>query len=300
VVKDSYGVTCTQFDPCPTVQQAVDLSVYGDEIKIHAGTYSENIFIETAGITLRGTSRANTILVAAGGREGAVGNANNPLNAVIEIRAPNVTLTKLAIIVPAGKATKRDAGVFAWPGSDNLSLTHCRVERLRDLRIDEPTAPGSRGIFVLLSRNSTVRNNRFTGNFEDHVHLPTGGVLVENNLVVGAARAGVSIMSPDFDPNFPSDKNTIAENRIFSSIDDGIHVQGDRNIITKNKIQNNGGYGVYLCGPQDDGCYHLTHVCGKSAPVTPPAAPNDLTNLRLECFIFSPYPFSYFIIPINF
>ncbi|MGL1904419.1 MAG: hypothetical protein OCC49_19965 [Fibrobacterales bacterium] len=249
------GTYCTRQDPCATIQEAVDRTEPGDVIKIDEGQYMENVFIETSNITLKGKNAFNTIVVAAGGRDGAVGNAGNPLNAVFEIKAPGVTIQNLSIVVPEGAAEKREAGIFAWAGSDGLIVAHNIIERKRDLRIDEPTVPGSRGVFILLSRGSAVRNNTFLGNYEDHVHLPTGGVVVKHNLMVGAARAGLSVMAPDFIPDFPADNNRITHNTIVGSIDAGIHIQGNQNIIKHNTLIKNGGYGVYICGSDDTGCY---------------------------------------------
>lgn len=248
------GTTCSADDPCGTIQGAVDVASPGDTIRIGSGTYSENVLVETAGLTFDGGSRHRTKIVSAGGRDGAVGNAGNPLDAVFEIAAPQVTITNLTLSHPPGKATKRDAAVFAWSGSDSLSVHRNIIKRQRDAQTDEPTVPGSRGVFILLSPDSVVSRNLFIGGYQDHVHLPTGGTLVERNVMIGASRAGLSVMDPDVFPDFPSFDNVIQYNVMLNNLDDGIHTQGDSNIIRHNSVIGNGGYGVYLCGDDND-CY---------------------------------------------
>ena len=78
---------------------------------------------------------------------------------------------------------------------------------------------------------------------------------MKNNVMRGAARAGLSIMAPDAIADFPADENIITRNIITGSIDAGVHIQGDRNTVKRNRIFKNGGYGIYLCGMKDDGCY---------------------------------------------
>ena len=143
------GATCTQLKPCGSIQDAVDQAESGDTIFIGRGKFEENVLIETPGISLVGARRGRTVVVSAGGREGAVGNAGNPLDAIFEVKAPDVSLRHLSLLHPEGDAVKRDAGVFAWKGSDGLEVRNCVVQRLRNERIDEPTSPGSRGCFCL-------------------------------------------------------------------------------------------------------------------------------------------------------
>lgn len=254
VETDGFGAGCTSHQPCGSIQTAVDVASAGDTIRIGRGEFYENVFVETSGLTFRGAGDDKTTIVSAGGRDGAVGNAGNPLDAIFEVRAPDLTITGLRLVHPSGDAVKRDAAVFAWPGSDGLLVERNHIERLRDSRTDEPTTPGSRGVFILLSPTSEVSRNNFEGNYQDHVHLPTGGVLVERNEMTGAFRAGISVMDPDQFPDFPAFDNVIQHNRISDSLDDGIHIQGDRNTIRRNHVFDNGGFGIYLCGDHLD-CY---------------------------------------------
>lgn len=255
VQEGATGTLCSRQDPCGEIQRAVDLAESGDTVRIGRGTFVENIWVQTPDIRLIGARRGRSEIISAGGRPGAVGNANNPLDAIIEVNASDLVIRRLTLTHPSGNATKRDAAVFAWPGSDGIEVTQSVIRRLRDQRVDEPTSPGSRGVFILLSRDGLIERNRFSGNYQDHVHLPTGGTRVTKNVMVGAARAGISVMDPDFIANFPADNNVITRNLIMHSIDSAIHIQGDQSTVTNNILRRNGGFGVYLCGPADDGCY---------------------------------------------
>ncbi len=260
VEKHGVGTSCTAHDPCGAIQVAVNIAVAGDAILIGSGVYVENVFIQTSDISLIGTSRHNTVIETAGGRPGAEGNAGNPLDAIIEVRAANVTVTDLALIHPPGHAVKREAAVFAWKGSPGFTIIDCIIDRQRTNRTDEPTIPGSRGVFIFDGPGGLIAHNIFKGNYQDHVHLPTKEVIVKDNKISGASRAGISVMDPVsfVGPDvFDSTHNILQHNVIKDSLDDGIHIQGDFTTIIDNKIINNKGYGVYLCGDGQlgGGCY---------------------------------------------
>lgn len=267
VEKGSQGTSCLAIDPCGVIQDAVDLALANDTIHIGPGVYKENVFIQTGDISLQGDSKNNTVIEAAGGREGALGNAGNALDAILEIRAANVTITALSLVHPRGKAKIREAAIFAWKGSPGLQVTHCLIERKRNKRTDEPTVPGSRGIFIFggflgfdgPGPHGLIANNEFRGNYQDHVHLPSNGIIVRDNSMIGASRSGISVMDPvSFvgPDNYNSRNNLIKDNVILKSLDDAIHIQGDSTTITGNTIVKNKGYGIYLCGEGiGGGCY---------------------------------------------
>ncbi|MDH5650159.1 MAG: hypothetical protein OEY67_10960, partial [Gammaproteobacteria bacterium] len=132
VAQGGVGLACTDVDPCGSVQLAVDQAVEGDVVAIAPGVYRENILVQTAGITLLGESANNTIIQTKGGREGAVGNAGNPLDAIVEVQAANISLINLTLMHPRGNAVKREAAVFAWKGAPGLHIKNCIIERQRN------------------------------------------------------------------------------------------------------------------------------------------------------------------------
>ncbi|MFT7561648.1 MAG: hypothetical protein ACI93R_003577 [Flavobacteriales bacterium] len=251
VNKKGDGDICSYNDPCRSIQTAIDKAVDGDIIVIARGKYHENLFIQTPGITLQGKNKRRTIITTAGGREGALGNAGNPLDAIIEVRASNVAIRNLTIGHPVGVAIKREAAIFAWKGSPNLHVVNSIIARKRTARTDEPTVPGSRGIFIFAGPGSVIEDNMFIGNYQDHVHLPSNEVIVRNNRIAGASRSGVSVMDPVsfVGPDVFNNKNNVIENNfIRDSLSGGIHIQGDETTINNNVIVNSDGYGIYLCG----------------------------------------------------
>lgn len=260
VEQDGVGVICSAEAPCGAIQDAVDLAVEGDSILISSGIYVENIFIQTSDIALKGESKNSTVIETAGGRYGATGNAGNALDAIIEVRAANVAISDLSLIHPRGHAVAREAAIFAWKGSPGLEVKNCIIERKRINRTDEPTTPGSRGVFIFAGPGSLIADNQFRGNYQDHVHLPSNNVTVKNNSMRGASRAGISVMDPvSFvgPDSFDSTNNILKDNLIMDSLDDGIHIQGDYTTIVGNIIFRNKGHGIYLCGDGQigGGCY---------------------------------------------
>lgn len=260
VEQGAIGITCSAEFPCGVIQDAVNMAVEGDLILIGSGIYIENVFVQTSNITLKGKSRTSTVIQTAGGREGALGNAGNPLDAIIEVRAANVAISDLSLIHPRGHAVAREAAIYAWKGSPGLQVKNCIIDRKRINRTDEPTIPGSRGVFIFSGPGSVVADNKFRGNYQDHIHLPSNNVIVKNNSITGASRAGISVMDPvSFvgPDNFDSTKNLIINNIIMDSLDEGIHIQGDFNTIVGNIIIRNKGFGIYLCGDGQfgGGCY---------------------------------------------
>ncbi|MFV2057702.1 MAG: hypothetical protein ACC707_14645 [Thiohalomonadales bacterium] len=44
-----------------------------------------------------------------------------------------------------------------------------------------------RGVFIFAGPGSLVAHNKFKGNYQDHVHLPSSGVTVLDNSITGGA-----------------------------------------------------------------------------------------------------------------
>lgn len=234
--------------PGESIQQAVDLASPGDQIVIHAGLYVENVTIPMgkARLTVAGTGEGKVVLQSAGSLKQAP--AGVPADIVFDIFSPGVTVRNLTIRHPEAVPTARDIGVFVRPPAQNVTLSNLVVERLRSGDVLEPTAPGSRGLLVFQATGTTVRNSLFQGNYEDHIHLPTSATVVLNNEVSGATRLGIVIIQETAESL--SVANVIIGNRVSGSGSDGIQVQGDENLVQANRIWNNGGYGIHLCGAE--------------------------------------------------
>jgi len=244
------GTACTAPDPCGRIQQAVDLAAAGDHIRVRPGTYVENVTIPAGkdGVTLSGSGHGSTVVQSAGGDlVPKFAPAGVPADIVLDIFATEVTVRRLTIRHPEGTPTKRDIGVFVRPSALDARLEKLQFERARTGGALEPTAPGSRGLFVVRATGMEIRSSEFAGNYQDHVHLPTSQAQVIDNVLRGATRLGIVIIQET--PDTLATENILRGNRVTGSGGDGIQIQGDDNVVQANRADSNGGYGILLCGP---------------------------------------------------
>ncbi|UCE88160.1 MAG: right-handed parallel beta-helix repeat-containing protein [Pseudomonadota bacterium] len=250
------GLSCTQPDPCGSIQMAVDVASSGDRIHVGPGTYVENVRLGTPqapntkpNITITGAGSKKTNVESAGG----VGERppTVPADIIFDIWSADVTIEKLTMVHPAGAPTKRDIGVFVGPPAVNAVLSKCEIARERTGNNLEPWQPGSRGILVFRATGSLVSKNLFRGNYEDHIHMPTSESEISKNDVTGATRLGIVIIQES--ANSFSVDNLVVKNNVSNSGSDAIQIQGDDNLVVKNKVANNGGAGIKLCGIDEVG-----------------------------------------------
>ncbi len=190
--------------------------------------------------------KSGATIVSAGGKFGEQAPAGVDVDIIIDVQSPDVTISKLTLQHPVGVATKRDVGVFFKPGAANGRLTKSEVVRLST---GEPTAPGSRGVLVFRATGVVIDKNSFSGNYQDHIHLPTSASETIKNDVSGATRLGIVIIQEPPATNQLSVDNVILGNTVTGSTSDGIQIQGDDNSVVKNNVSNNDGAGIRLCGP---------------------------------------------------
>jgi len=258
VSTEGTSLDCLKVSPCGSIQQAIDISSPGDEIHVAKGTYFENVSIggpmnpnAKPGITISGEGDRKTIVISAGGK--GMRPAGVLADIVFDIWSADVTIEKLRIVHPEEVATKRDMGVFIGPPAVNATLQKCTIVRKRlgsglDL---EPTAPGSRGVLVFRAAGSVITKNKFKGNYEDHIHMPTRRSEITKNEVSDAKRLGIVVVQENAGSD--STGSIIAKNEVEGSGSDGIQIQGDGNIVIKNEIENSGGAGIKLCGIDEVG-----------------------------------------------
>lgn len=243
------GVDCSLSTPCGTIQSAVDLAVENDQINVAAGKYMENVRIPggKSGLKIMGAGAKKTRLTSAGGIPGVFAPAGVPADIIIDIFSPNVVIIGMTLVHPKAVPTKRDIGVFVRPPATNVTVANCTIKRMRKGDVLEPTAPGSRGFLVFRAKGTVISNNKFRGNYEDHIHLPTSATKVMNNSVEDATRLGIVVIQES--PTSMSVDNMITHNEVEGSAGDGIQIQGDNNIVMGNEVEENGGAGIKLCGP---------------------------------------------------
>ncbi|MCK4709123.1 MAG: right-handed parallel beta-helix repeat-containing protein, partial [Gammaproteobacteria bacterium] len=250
------GVQCLETDPCSTIQAAVDYSAEGDVIHVAAGTYYENVSLggpkshnTSRGITITGEGDDETFVVSAGGK--GQRPAGVPADIIFDIWSANVTIEKLSIEHPATSVTKRDIGIFVGPPASNTTIQKTSVVRNRTGSELEPWKPGSRGILVFRAVDSLITKNEFSGNYEDHIHMPTSSSTISKNEVSGATRLGIVIIQESEKSNAKG--SIIIKNEVEDSGSDGIQIQGDNNFIADNEVEDSAGAGIKLCGIVEEG-----------------------------------------------
>ena len=243
---------CQAKSPCASIQSAVNAAAPGDTIHVAAGDYIENVTIPPGknGVRIQGAGEDKTKVISAGGdavpKEAPPGV---PIDVVFDIISADVTIEKLAIEHPPGVPTKRDLGVFVRPPAANATIQKTAINRNRTGGALEPTNPGSRGIFVLQAKGTTISKNRLSGNYEDHLHIPSSHSTIDKNEIVDAKRVGIVIIQETSTSD--STNNVITHNTVTHCGTDGIQIQGDDNLIGKNTVTQSGSAGIRLCGAGD-------------------------------------------------
>lgn len=259
VSENGSGTNCTAYDPCSSIQMAVDNAVAEDTIHVAAGIYVENVSIGSPatgnikpGITIQGKGKDETIVVSAG--VNTQRPAGIPADIVFDIWSADVTIKKLAIVHPAEVPIGRDIGIFVGPPATGVIISKCKVVRNRigdNLEPSIPEGPGSRGVLVFRATDSVISKNAFLGNYEDHIHMPTSDSEIIKNKIVDATRLGIVIIQESADSL--STNNIISNNKVINSGGDGIQIQGDNNVLNKNIIKKSGGAAIKLCGINEVG-----------------------------------------------
>lgn len=261
VEKNGSGDHCSMDMPCASIQTAINKASAGDNIKIERGHYYENVTIpiDKAGLSITGAGKKATKIVAPDLAPVKFAPPTVPAEIVLDIFAPSVTVRDLAIVHPSNTVDKRDIGIFVRPPANNVTLTDLIIKRMRTGDNLEPFTPGSRGLLVFRATGTEISDSKFSGNYEDHIHLPTSKTLVKDNDVEGAIRIGIVVIQENADTK--SEENVIVDNEVEESGSDGIQIQGDNNIVKDNEVEENGGFGIQLCGPgSSPACVAPGHV----------------------------------------
>ncbi len=246
------GTLCSEIAPCGSIQSTINLAAANDTIFIDEGKYIENLTIPMGknGLHIRGDGRHETFVISAGGdatpKQAPPGV---PIDVIFDVFSSDVVIEKLSIQHPAGIATKRDLGIFVRPPANNVTIKKTEISRNRSGAVLEPTAPGSRGILVFRATGTTITKNIVSGNYEDHLHIPSSETTITKNKIIDAKRVGIVIIQEN--ATSLSSNNIISRNKVINSGTDGIQIQGDNNMIARNKVKNSGGVGIKLCGAGD-------------------------------------------------
>ncbi len=110
---------------------------------------------------------------------------------------------------------------------------------------------GVEGIYLGNSPNSTLNANKVTGGWGIHITYNSAGCSLTNNDV---SFAGFGIIV-----GAGSDKSNIVSNKVYNNVY-GLYLASNENIITKNNISNNSGYGITYDAGSNNRIYHNNFI----------------------------------------
>ncbi|MCK4970056.1 MAG: right-handed parallel beta-helix repeat-containing protein, partial [Thermoplasmata archaeon] len=220
VVPDDYG----------TIQEAIDNASAGDTIRIHAGSYTESLVVDTR-VEIIGNGTGETVI------QGSVPD-------LVQLNSDGINLSKVRI---DGGST---SGVY-------VKGANCTIEDIyvngssRGLRTSGAdwlyignstfTANDDYGMIIHLSNNVTIYGCEVTWNdFDDGIRINAGqsNITISHTLVDTNGYRGIEFMG---NTDIRVDNCTITNNS-----DNGIYVTGsDRMVFEDNTIQWNLLFGIY-------------------------------------------------------
>ncbi len=239
-----------------SIQDTADKAGRGGRVRVHPGTYHENVLVIHHDVTVEGVAGGSQRPILDGRGEladgiAALGNGftvsgleirNYQGNGAVVHGAKGVTFRDLVLVNPGFY------GVYPVE-CDGVLVEKCTVSGARDA-----------GIYVGQSRSIVVRGNDVSGNVagieiensvgalveRNHVHGNTGGILVFvlpfNPSKVGSdARVIHNRVIGNNTPNFAAPGATVASVLKGTGI---LILAADRTEVSKNEIAENGTYGI--------------------------------------------------------
>ncbi len=200
------------------IQDAVDAASGGDEIRVYAGFYPENVNIDK---TLDLIGGYNGTSIIDGG-----GNGNT-----VKLSGANSRIEKFTIQnsgdYEEGKVY--DAGIHVISSLNTITNNNI-IDNLGD------------GIYISNSAGNEITYNVISNNAYDGIALfsiISGGNTISENTIEDNGNDGIY--------TFRGHSNFIRENTISGNAENGIHLQRSRlNTIEKNFIGNSDNYGIFF------------------------------------------------------
>jgi parallel beta-helix repeat protein len=206
------------FNPSDTpIQAAVDSATEGKIICVQDGSYTENVIVNTANLTIRSANGSTVTIV----------QASDSNEHVFNVTANYVNITGFTVTNATGS---NKAGVYL--GS---AVQHCTIS-------DNSATINTFGIMLNYSNNNTITNNtvhanNFSGillNYSSNYNIVTDNTVSNNSFVGIILRAG---------SNHNNLTNNIANSNNRASI---LIVSASYNNITNNTASNNNEEGIRL------------------------------------------------------
>ncbi len=257
VVTEATGTVRRVPEAYQTVQGAVDAAAPGDLVLIAPGTYREEVSVTTPSLTIRGADR-NTVIL-----DGEFQRGNGISVFADAVAVENLTVRGYTLngIIWSGVKGYRgsyltalsngDYGIFAYDATDGV--------------IEHSYASGSpdSGFYIGACQpcRTVIRDVIAEHNALGYSGTNSGGDLyVVESVWRNNFGPGLAPNTFDIEPYPPERGTTIAGNLIVDNTGHGVVIDGGNdNLITKNRIERNGGYGVLLIGQRDRNYYPSTN-----------------------------------------
>jgi len=205
----------------PTIQQAVDVAVSGDAIRVASGTYNEAVHLYTSNISLFGQSSQTTVINGSG--------PNYGLWVVYTDNANNLTVSGFTL-----KNSKLgNYGLNFYAGISLAGSSFCVVA-------NNTISYNKEGVYLYGSYNNMITGNNITSSADSGIGLFSSGDgnLISNNTVQSSTNAGIGLY------RWSGGGDTISGNVVRGNgfgIDVGIN-----SLVTGNKVVENNGQGISL------------------------------------------------------
>ena len=260
------AATTRHVNPGDSIQDVVDAADPGDTIIVRDGTYTENVVVDVANLTLRSEngSASTTVLAAV--------NTSD----VFRVTANSVTITGFTIRNANGSEA---SGIYLY------SVHHCTVS-------DNNASGNYFGIHLDSSNNNNLTGNNASNN--------THGISLDssnnNNLTSNNASNNYNGISLFFSSNdalmdnianlnnwsgmylYASSNNTLTGNAVNSTKQYGIYLYSAcNNILTGNSASNN-NYGIYLYSASNNNNLTANTVSNNNYGIYLRSSSNNLTG----------------------
>ena len=199
-----------------TIQAAVNAASSGDTVYVYNGSYTENIDISTASLTLEGEGRDDVTVTAA--------SAYDP---VFKVTADYVNISGFHV---TGATTYLEAGIYLFIGTD-----HCNI-------FDNSASDNYYGIRLYGSSSNTLRNNILNSNRGNGIHLcySSNNNRLQGNSANSNTNRGIRLC-------YSSNHNTLEYNTANSNGERGIWlVSSNHNTLEYNTASDNDNCGIHL------------------------------------------------------
>ena len=201
-----------------TIQDAVNASLPGDTIIVHAGTYEENVMISTPALTLQGEGRDVVTVTAA-----------DSADDVFRVNSAAGYVNILGFTVTGSSS----CGIRICSNADHCNISDNNVSNNGNSNNGNGILLESSNCYTVI-RNNIVKSNAVNGinlQWQDAHNTITGNDISDNG-------HGIHMCG--------SSNNTITGNRVHDN-EYGIYLQqSSNNTITCNVVRHNSEYGFYL------------------------------------------------------